>query len=88
MTDTETHKFSNGLQIVLEKLPNAKSAGIAVGFPVGGRTEQSDVSGISHFLEHMIFKGTRTVKSVDAAFDKLGARNNAWTDVDVTTYIA
>ena len=88
MTDTETHKFSNGLQIVLEKLPNAKSAGIAVGFPVGGRTEQSGVSGISHFLEHMIFKGTRTVKSVDAAFDKLGARNNAWTDVDVTTYIA
>ena len=88
MTETETHKFSNGLQLVLEKLPNAKSAGVAVGFPAGGRTEEPDVSGISHFLEHMIFKGTRTVKNVDAAFEKLGARNNAWTDVDATIYIA
>jgi len=88
MTDTETHKFSNGLQLVLEKLPKAKSAGVAIGFPVGGRTEKPDVSGISHYLEHMIFKGTKTVKSVDTTFDKLGARNNAWTDVDATIYIA
>ena len=88
MTDTETYKFSNGLQLVLENLPKAKSAGVAVGFPVGGRTEEPDVSGISHYLEHMIFKGTRTIKSVDATFQKLGARNNAWTDVDATVYIA
>jgi predicted Zn-dependent peptidase len=88
MTDTETHKLSNGLQLVLEKLPKAKSAGVAVGFPVGGRTEEPDVSGISHYLEHMIFKGTRTVKNVDETFQKLGARNNAWTDVDTTVYVA
>ena len=88
MTDIETYKFSNGLQLVLENLPKAKSAGVAVGFPVGGRTEEPDVSGISHYLEHMIFKGTGTVKSVDATFDKLGARNNAWTDVDATIYVA
>jgi predicted Zn-dependent peptidase len=88
MIDTETHMFSNGLQLVLEKLPRAKSAGVAVGFPVGGRTEEPDVSGISHYLEHMIFKGTRTVKSVDKTFQKLGARDNAWTDVDATIYVA
>ncbi|MGA3191407.1 MAG: pitrilysin family protein [Candidatus Bathyarchaeia archaeon] len=88
MTDTETHKFSNGLQLVLEKLPKAKSAGVAVGFPVGGRTEEPHVSGISHYLEHMIFKGTKTVKNVDATFEKLGARNNAMTEVDTTVYVA
>jgi predicted Zn-dependent peptidase len=88
MTDTETYKFSNGLRLVFEDLPNAKSAGVAVGFPVGGRTEEPDVSGISHYLEHMIFKGTRTTKNVEAAFEKLGARNNAWTDVDATIYVA
>jgi predicted Zn-dependent peptidase len=88
MTDTETHKFSNGLRLVLERLPKSKSAGVAVGFPVGGRTEEPDVSGISHYLEHMIFKGTKSVTNVDAAFRELGARNNAMTDVDATVYVA
>ena len=88
MTDTETHEFSNGLQLVLERLPKAKSAGVAVGFPVGGRTEKPEVSGISHYLEHIIFKGTKSVTNVDAAFRKLGARNNAMTDVDTTVYVA
>jgi predicted Zn-dependent peptidase len=88
MTDPETHKFSNGLQLVLERLPKAKSAGVAVGFPVGGRTEEPRVSGISHYLEHMIFKGTRTVKNVDASFQRLGAGNNAMTEVDTTVYVA
>jgi predicted Zn-dependent peptidase len=88
MTDTETHRFSNGLRLVLENLPKAKSAGVAVGFPVGGRTEEPDVSGISHYLEHMIFKGTSTIKNVDATFEKLGAVNNAMTEVDATIYVA
>jgi predicted Zn-dependent peptidase len=88
MTDTETHKFSNGLQLVLEPLPKSKSAGVAVGFPVGGRTEKPEISGISHYLEHMIFKGTKTVKNVEAMFRNLGARNNAMTDVDATVYVA
>jgi predicted Zn-dependent peptidase len=88
MTDTETHKFSNGLRLVLERLPKANSAGVAVGFPVGGRTERPEVSGISHYLEHMIFKGTKSVTNVDAAFRQLGARNNAMTDVDTTVYVA
>jgi predicted Zn-dependent peptidase len=88
MTDTETHRFSNGLQLVLERLPKSKSAGVAVGFPVGGRTEKPEVSGISHYLEHMIFKGTKTVKNVEAMFRNIGARNNAMTDVDATVYVA
>jgi predicted Zn-dependent peptidase len=88
MIDTEIHRFSNGLRLVLENLPGSKSAGVAVGFPVGGRTEDPSVSGISHYLEHMIFKGTGTIKNVDAAFQKLGAKDNAMTEVDTTVYVA
>jgi predicted Zn-dependent peptidase len=88
MTDIETHRFSNGLRLVLENLPESKSAGVAVGFPVGGRTEEPGVSGISHYLEHMIFKGTGAIRNVEAAFSNLGARNNAMTDVDATVYVA
>ena len=88
MTDTDTCKFSNGLKLVLENLPKSKSAGVAVGFPVGGRTEQPEVSGISHYLEHMIFKGTKAINNVEAAFRGLGAKNNAMTEVDATVYVA
>jgi len=88
MTPVETHRFSNGLTLMLEKLPRCKSVGIAVGFPAGGRTEKAEVSGISHYLEHMIFKGTATVRNVDAAFQRVGANINAVTEVDSTVYIA
>ena len=88
MTPVEKHVFSNGLTLMLERLPGCKSVGVAVGFPAGGRTEKPEVSGISHYLEHMIFKGTAKVKSVDEAFRRVGANNNAVTEVDSTVYIA
>lgn len=88
MTAIESYKFSNGLRLMLEKLPKCKSTGIAVGFPVGGRTENAKVSGISHYLEHMIFKGTRSVKKTDVAFKHVGANVNADTEVDSTVYVA
>lgn len=88
MTDIDTYRFSNGLKLVLENLPKSKSAGVAVGFPVGGHTEEAEVSGISHYLEHMIFKGTKSVSNVDATFHGFGAKNNAMTEVDATVYVA
>lgn len=88
MTAMETHEFSNGLKLILEKLPGSRSIGIAIGFPAGGRTEQAKVSGISHYLEHMIFKGTDTVEDVHKTFEQVGANINAVTDVDATVYLA
>ena len=88
MTAMETHEFSNGLKLILEKLPGSRSTGVAIGFPAGGRTEKAKVSGISHYLEHMIFKGTDTVKDVNKAFEQVGANINAVTDVDATVYLA
>jgi predicted Zn-dependent peptidase len=88
MTGIEKHKFSNGLVLVLERLPRCSSAGVAIGFPAGGRTEEHKFSGISHYLEHMIFKGTDKVKSVDVLFERVGALTNAITEVDSTVYLA
>jgi len=88
MTAMETHKFSNGLKLTLERLSRCRSTGIAIGFPAGGRNEETKVSGISHYLEHMIFKGTEAVKNIDTAFERVGANTNAFTAVDATVYVA
>jgi predicted Zn-dependent peptidase len=88
MTMFETHRFSNGLLLMLEKLPKCRSVGVAIGFPAGGRNEKAEVSGISHYLEHMIFKGTKTVRKVDKAFEREGANVNAITEDDSTVYLA
>jgi predicted Zn-dependent peptidase len=88
VTALEMHRFSNGLLLVLEKLPNCRSVGLAVGFPAGGRNERAEVSGISHYLEHMIFKGTKTVRNIDKVFERIGANVNAITEDDSTVYLA
>jgi predicted Zn-dependent peptidase len=88
MTMVETHKFPNGLNLTLEKLPGSRSTGIAVGFPAGGRTEKAKVSGISHYLEHMMFKGTATIKNVTKTFEQFGANINGITEDDSTVYVA
>jgi len=83
-------RLDNGLQIVAELNPNAQS--LAVGFFVrtGSRDETSDVSGVSHFLEHMAFKGDEkfSADDVNRIFDEVGAKYNASTSEEVTLYYA
>ncbi len=84
------HTLSNGLTIVGEISPSARS--VAVGFFVktGSRDETPEVSGVSHFLEHMVFKGTphRTALQVNYDFDKIGAAYNAFTSEENTVFYA
>ncbi|MHC5083947.1 MAG: M16 family metallopeptidase [Planctomycetota bacterium] len=85
------HKqLDNGLTIIGEVNPAAQS--VAVGFFVrtGSRDETPEISGVSHFLEHMMFKGTETLSAleVNAAFDRLGAKFNAFTSEENTVYYA
>lgn len=83
-------QLKNGLDIIGEINPNAQS--VAVGYMVktGSRDETAEVAGVSHFLEHMMFKGTATRNSqqVNEAFDAMGAKNNAFTSNEVTCYWA
>ena len=84
------HRLENGLQIVGEISPRARS--VALGFFVrtGARDEPLAVSGVSHFLEHMIFKGTphRTALEVNRDFDRIGADYNAFTSEENTVFYA
>jgi predicted Zn-dependent peptidase len=85
-----THRLPNGLQLIGETSPSARS--VALGFFVrtGSRDEAPDVSGVSHFLEHMMFKGTprRTALDVNLDFDRIGASYNAYTSEENTVYYA
>src|SRR3954453_11574539 len=84
------HILPNGLTLVGEDSPSARS--VAVGFFVktGARDETPEVAGVSHFLEHMVFKGTpnRTPFDVNRDFDRIGASYNAFTSEENTVFYA
>ncbi|MFW6132755.1 MAG: M16 family metallopeptidase [Planctomycetota bacterium] len=86
--DFEHTTLDNGLTIIAEVNPDAAS--MAAGFFVrtGSRDETPEVSGVSHFLEHMVFKGTerRTALDVNREFDAMGANYNAGTSYENTIY--
>ncbi len=85
-----SHTLDNGLQIVAEC--NAQAYSSALGFFVktGSRDETDAIAGVSHFLEHMMFKGTpsRTADDVNREFDEMGAQYNAFTSEENTVYYA
>lgn len=86
----EQHTLDNGLQVIAE--PNEDVHSIAFGFFVrtGSRDETPEVAGVSHFLEHMVFKGTPkyTAEDVNRIFDEIGAKYNASTSEEVTLFYA
>jgi predicted Zn-dependent peptidase len=83
-------RLANGLHIVAEESPGVHS--VALGFFVrtGARDEAGEVSGVSHFLEHMAFKGTarHSADDVNRVFDEVGAKYNASTSEEVTLFYA
>jgi predicted Zn-dependent peptidase len=83
-------RLANGLQIIAEQSPSVYS--VAVGFFVrtGARDEIDEISGVSHFLEHMVFKGTarHSADDVNRVFDEVGAKYNASTSEEVTLFYA
>ena len=82
--------LSNGLVIVGEVNKSAQSAAVGFFVRAGSRDERAEISGVSHFLEHMLFKGTDKLSAleVNKAFDRLGAKFNAFTSEESTVYYA
>lgn len=80
--------LANGVRIVTEPIVGARSTSTGVFIKAGTRTETSDEIGISHLIEHMLFKGTttRTAKEIASFFDELGGSVNAFTSKDHTCY--
>ncbi|MGA9756718.1 MAG: pitrilysin family protein [Desulfobaccales bacterium] len=80
--------LSNGLRIVTEEIPHFHSVAVGVWLNVGSRDESGAENGLTHFLEHMVFKGTptRTVLDIAREIDQLGGMCNAFTGKEQTCY--
>lgn len=85
-----SHTLPNGLEIIAECSPSAFSTALGFFVRVGARDESVEISGVSHFLEHMAFKGSgaRTAEDINREFDEIGAVYNAMTSYDSTVYYA
>lgn len=86
----EKHTCKNGLRIVKENIPAVRSVTIGIWVLTGSRNETEKNNGISHFLEHMFFKGTKTrsAKDIAEAFDAIGGQVNAFTSKEYTCFYA
>jgi predicted Zn-dependent peptidase len=84
------HSAPSGLKIIAEVDPDAHSAAAGFFVRTGARDEAPPVMGVSHFLEHMMFKGTDrlSAEELNRRFDDLGARNNAYTTSEMTCFYA
>ena len=84
------HRLDNGLEVIAETNADAHSMSVAFIVRTGSRDEADDVAGVSHFLEHMCFKGTprRSADDVNREFDEIGAHYNAFTSEECTAYYA
>jgi predicted Zn-dependent peptidase len=83
-------ELSSGLRIVTEHMPSVRSAALGFFVNTGSRGEAAEESGLSHFLEHLLFRGTDRYGSaeIDQLFDGMGAELNAGTDKETTTVYA
>lgn len=83
-------KFDNGLRIVVNKMESLMSVSMGIIVHTGASQESDSEDGISHFIEHMMFKGTqkRTAFEISDQMDRIGAQVNAYTAKDITCYYA
>lgn len=80
--------LDNGIKVVTYKMPQMKSVSVGLWLNVGSRCETPDNNGVSHFIEHMLFKGTkkRSAKKISQIFDSIGGQLNAFTGKECTCF--
>jgi predicted Zn-dependent peptidase len=88
--DIRETRLSNGVRVVTELMPEARSVSLGAWVGVGGRDEPAELAGASHFLEHLLFKGTpqRSAREIAEAVDVVGGEMNAFTTREHTAYYA
>jgi predicted Zn-dependent peptidase len=81
-------QLGNGLTIATDPVPGARSVAIGVWVAVGARDEPAELSGVCHFLEHLLFKGTptRSASEISRTVDRVGGDINAFTSKEYTSY--
>jgi len=85
---THVEALDNGLKVILQPLPGTKPLSCWVGYRIGSRNELPGMTGSTHWVEHMLFKGGGRLKKgdIDRVISRLGGKYNAFTDADFTTY--
>lgn len=80
--------LKNGIRVVTEHIPHVNSISIGVWIEVGSKNEDKTINGASHFIEHMLFKGTdkRNAKNIANTIDGIGGHINAFTGKECTCY--
>ncbi len=83
-------QLANGLHVISEYMPALRSVSIGVWLKAGSRFEPAEINGVAHFLEHMMFKGTRkrTPLQIARSLESVGGHLNAFTSKDLTCYYA
>jgi predicted Zn-dependent peptidase len=87
---TELTTLANGIRVATHRMPNLETVSLGLWVAVGSRHERDDQHGLSHFLEHMAFKGTksRSAKMIAEEIESVGGDLNAATGLDTTAYYA
>lgn len=82
--------LDNGIRIITRQMPEMRSVAMGVWVGVGARDEKPEQNGLSHFIEHMLFKGTqkRSALQIAKEFDAIGGQTNAFTTMETTCYHA
>jgi predicted Zn-dependent peptidase len=80
--------LDNGITVISEPMDSVRSITLGIWFAVGSRDETAPEAGMSHFMEHMMFKGTpsRSARVISEEFDRMGAELNAFTSKEYTAY--
>ena len=87
---TQLTTLNNGLRIVTCSRPNTETVSLGIWIKTGSAYEDEKINGISHFLEHMVFKGTknRTSLQISEEIENVGGQNNAYTSREFTAFYA
>jgi predicted Zn-dependent peptidase len=90
ITQVQKTTLPNGLKIVTERIESVKSISAGIWVKTGSRNESNELAGITHFLEHMLFKGTenRTAYDIAQSMESVGGYLNAFTSTEYTCYFA
>ena len=86
--DVQRTVLPNGVRVITEKMPHMRSASVGIWIGTGAREESRELTGISHFIEHMLFKGTknRTAEQIARSADSFGGGLDAFTSKELVSY--
>ena len=84
----EKTTLPNGVRILVERVPAVRTVSVGIWVKAGSRYERAEINGVSHFIEHMLFKGTdsRTAGDLAVEMDEIGGQVNAFTTKDMTCF--